>query len=133
MSSSKSSAIAGARSGRSTRCSSIWPTPSACRCWPPTACCTTTRPRREVLDVFTCARHHTHLDAAGDALAPNGERHLQGARSRCARFSPICPRRIANTAALAERLEFSLENLGYEFPRFPCRRARRMDSFLRAA
>src|SRR3954465_12595306 len=32
---------------------------------------------RPVLDVFTCIRNHTHLDAAGLALAQNSERHLK--------------------------------------------------------
>src|SRR6185369_9786683 len=29
---------------------------------------------RQVLDVFTCLRHHTHLDAAGKLLSLNAER-----------------------------------------------------------
>ena len=32
---------------------------------------------REVLDVFTCIREHTHLDAAGKLLTQNAERHLK--------------------------------------------------------
>jgi error-prone DNA polymerase len=32
---------------------------------------------RPVLDVFTCIRNHTHLDAAGLLLAQNSERHLK--------------------------------------------------------
>src|SRR6266702_2427717 len=32
---------------------------------------------REVLDVFTCIREHTHLDTAGKLLAQNAERHLK--------------------------------------------------------
>src|SRR5262249_41505459 len=31
---------------------------------------------REVLDVFTCIREHTHLDAAGKLLTKNAERYL---------------------------------------------------------
>ena len=31
---------------------------------------------RQVLDVFTCIREHTHLDAAGKLLTQNAERHL---------------------------------------------------------
>src|SRR5256714_9957337 len=33
---------------------------------------------REVLDVFTCIREHTHLDAAGKLLTQNAERLLKG-------------------------------------------------------
>jgi error-prone DNA polymerase len=32
---------------------------------------------REILDVFTCIRKHTHLDAAGKLLTQNSERHLK--------------------------------------------------------
>ncbi len=87
--------------------------------------------RREVLDVFTCARLHTHLDAAGDALAPNAERHFKGAAEMRALFADR-PDALANTRALADRLEFTLENLGYEFPRFPVPEGETMDSHLRA-
>src|SRR5437879_9644630 len=38
---------------------------------------------------------------------------------------------IENTARLAERLTFSLENIGYEFPSFPVPNGHSMDSFLR--
>jgi error-prone DNA polymerase len=31
--------------------------------------------QRPVLDVFTCVRHHTHLDAAGLLLSANDERY----------------------------------------------------------
>jgi len=41
------------------------------------------------------------------------------------------PEAIENTARLAERLTFSLENLGYEFPDFPVPEGHTMDSFLR--
>src|SRR5205085_462758 len=32
---------------------------------------------RQVLDVFTCIREHTHLDLAGKVLSQNAERHLK--------------------------------------------------------
>jgi error-prone DNA polymerase len=38
-----------------------------------------TESHRPVLDVFTCARNHTHLDAAGKLLAQNSERYLKSA------------------------------------------------------
>ncbi len=41
------------------------------------------------------------------------------------------PEAIENTSRLAERLTFSLENLGYEFPEFPVPAGHSMDSFLR--
>src|SRR6202022_1544504 len=85
---------------------------------------------REVLDVFTCIREHTHLDAAGRLLAQNAERHLKSDREMRELFHDL-PEAIENTSRLAERLTFSLENLGYEFPEFPVPAGHSMDSFLR--
>jgi error-prone DNA polymerase len=85
---------------------------------------------REVLDVFTCIREHTHLDAAGKLLSQNVERHLKNARDMRAIFADL-PEAIKNTSRLAERLTFSLENLGYEFPEYPVPAGLSMDSFLR--
>jgi len=85
---------------------------------------------RPVLDVFTCIRHHTHLDAAGKLLAQNGERCLKNARQMSELFRD-CPEAVRNSVRLAERLEFTLENLGYEFPAFSVPPGQSMDSFLR--
>ena len=85
---------------------------------------------REVLDVFTCIREHTHLDAAGTRLTINAERHLKSAAEMKALFRDR-PEAIANTLRLAERLEISLENLGYDFPDYPVPEGHSMDSFLR--
>jgi error-prone DNA polymerase len=85
---------------------------------------------REVLDVFTCIREHTHLDAAGKLLSQNAERHLKSGREMRELFRDL-PEAIENTARLAERLTFSLENLGYEFPDFPVPAGHSMESFLR--
>src|SRR5258705_9017636 len=85
---------------------------------------------REVLDVFTCIREHTHLDAAGKLLTQNAERYLKSDRQMRAIFADL-PETIENTARLAERLMFSLENLGYEFPEYPVPAGHTMNSFLR--
>jgi error-prone DNA polymerase len=85
---------------------------------------------REVLDVFTCIREHTHLDAAGKLLTQNAERHLKSDRQMRAIFADL-PEAIENTSRLAERLTFSLENLGYKFPEYPVPAGHSMDSFLR--
>src|SRR6266496_2045350 len=85
---------------------------------------------REVLDVFTCIREHTHLDAAGKLLTQNAERYLKSDRQMRAIFADL-PEAIENTSRLAERLTFSLENLGYEFPEYPVPSGHTMDSFLR--
>jgi error-prone DNA polymerase len=85
---------------------------------------------RHVLDVFTCMRHHTHLDAAGKLLAQNSERYLKDAATMEELFHDL-PDAIQNTSRLAERLQFSLENLGYEFPVYPVPDGETMDSCLR--
>ena len=85
---------------------------------------------REVLDVFTCIREHTHLDSAGKLLTQNAERHLKSDREMRELFRDL-PEAIENTSRLAERLMFSLENLGYEFPEYPVPAGHTMDSFLR--
>jgi len=85
---------------------------------------------RQTLDVFTCIREHTHLDAAGKLLSQNAERHLKSESEMRALF-PDRPDAIENTVRLAARLEFSLENIGYEFPAFSVPDGHNMDSFLR--
>lgn len=88
-----------------------------------------TRAAREVADVFTCLRHHTTLDAAGRLLAVNDQRHLKSAAEMQTLFADL-PEALANTARVAGRIEFTLENLGYEFPRFPTPDGRTMDDYL---
>src|SRR3989440_5342104 len=85
---------------------------------------------RQVLDVFTCIREHTHLDLAGKLLTQNAERHLKSDAEMRAIFRDL-PDAITNTERLAERLEFSLENIGYEFPEYPVPDGHTMNSFLR--
>ena len=89
-----------------------------------------TREERAVLDVFTCARNHTHLDAAGRLLTLNDERHCKPA-AQMARLFADTPEALTNTVRLADRLEFSLQNLGYEFPRYRVPEGDSMDTFLR--
>ncbi len=84
---------------------------------------------RQVQDVFTCLRLHKTLDAAGRELAVNGESHLKSAREMAVLFGDL-PDAIENTARLAETLEFSLENLGYEFPKLPVPEGHSMDTYL---
>jgi error-prone DNA polymerase len=84
---------------------------------------------RELLDVFTAIRHHTTLDRAGRLLTRIDARHLRTAREMAALFRDI-PEAIANTRIVSERLEFTLANLGYEFPHYPMPEGETMDSFL---
>ncbi len=84
---------------------------------------------REILDVFTSIRHHTTLDAAGRLLTANAARHLRTAREMSALFRDI-PEALANTRIVSDRLEFKLNDLGYEFPQYPVPDNETMDSFL---
>ena len=85
---------------------------------------------REVLDLFTAIRHHTTLDQAGRLLALNSQRHLRPAREMAALFRDVSGA-IENTVELSSRLQFELNDLGYEFPRYPVPHSETMDSFLR--
>jgi error-prone DNA polymerase len=84
---------------------------------------------RELLDVFTSIRNHTTLDQAGRLLTANSARHLRRAPEMAALFHDL-PEAIANTRIVSDRLEFKLNDLGYEFPRYPVPENETMDSFL---
>ncbi len=77
-----------------------------------------TEEQREVLDVFTCLRHHRTLATAGRLLARNSERHLKTPAEMERLFADL-PEAIANTVQLSSRLNFILSDLGYQFPRYP--------------
>jgi DNA-directed DNA polymerase III PolC len=85
---------------------------------------------RELCDVLTAIRHHRTLMTAGRLLARNSERHLKTAEEMSALFADL-PEAIANTQELSARLEFTLKDLGYEFPRYPVPEGETMNSFLR--
>ncbi len=85
---------------------------------------------REIQDLFTAIRHHVELDQAGRLLALNGQRHIRTAREMTALFRDV-PGAIENTLSLSSRLGFQLNDLGYEFPRYPVPDGETMDSFLR--
>lgn len=85
---------------------------------------------RNVADAFTCLREHVTLDAAGRRLARNRERHLKPAAEMAALFADL-PEAVANTARLAERLRFTLADLGYRFPDFGVPAGETQESFLR--
>ena len=73
---------------------------------------------RELADAFTALRHHRTLATAGRLLARNAERYLKSPAAMRALFADL-PQAIANTLELSSRLEFTLNDLGYEFPRYP--------------
>jgi error-prone DNA polymerase len=85
---------------------------------------------REALDVLTCVRHKTTIHEAGRLLSINSERHLKSAQAMQRLFADH-PEAIANTKALSDRLQFTLADLGYQFPRYPTPPGETMNSFLR--
>jgi len=85
---------------------------------------------REILDVFTATRNKVSLDQAGRLLCLNNQRYLRSAKEMFALFHDL-PRAVENSVPLSNRLQFELNDLGYEFPRYPVPEGETMDSFLR--
>ena len=81
-------------------------------------------------DVLTCARHYTHLDAAGQRLASHRERHLKSAAEMAELFVDL-PHALDASVELAASLDFGLENLGYRFPDYPLPHGESHGSYLR--
>ncbi len=75
---------------------------------------------RRLLDALICLRERKTLDTVGRHLPPNGEGHLHSRAEIVRRFRDR-PEWILATRAIAERCEFTLENLGYRFPEYPLR------------
>src|SRR3989442_7731760 len=92
--------------------------------------CYATPRERELCDVCAAIRNHCTLATAGRLLARNSERHLKSPEEMQKLFSDF-PEAIANTAELSSRLEFTLKDLGYEFPKYPVSEGETMMSFLR--
>ena len=72
---------------------------------------------RLLTDAFTCLREHRTLDDAGRLLEQNGERYLKSPRQLHELFKDH-PEAIRHNYDLCSSCEFSLENLGYQFPSF---------------
>ncbi|WP_319797068.1 error-prone DNA polymerase [Nitrobacter sp.] len=74
--------------------------------------------RRPLQDVLTCIREKTVIDAIGCKLEVNAERHLKPVHEMALLFRDI-PEAIAETVAFASRIEFSLDQLKYQYPDEP--------------
>ncbi|MGA9671496.1 MAG: error-prone DNA polymerase [Terracidiphilus sp.] len=85
---------------------------------------------REILDLFTSIRNHTELDKAGRLLALNSQRHLRTASEMADLFRDVSGA-VENSVELSSRLKFQMDDLGYEFPRYPVPDGDTMDNFLR--
>jgi error-prone DNA polymerase len=92
--------------------------------------CYAKREQRAVADVFTCLRYKRRLDNAGRLLSRNSERYLRSNAEMAQVFYDL-PDAIANSVELSNRLQFTLENLGYEFPKYPVEHGDSMPALLR--
>ncbi len=71
------------------------------------------RARRILQDTVTAIRHGTTIDNAGFALYPNGERHLRSLEV----LQRIYPADLLEeTVRIADAIDFSLDELRYEYP-----------------
>jgi error-prone DNA polymerase len=84
---------------------------------------------RPLLDVLTCIREKRTLASAGRRLCDNAERHLKSPAQTAALFGDR-PGLVRNAEALAERLRFTLDDLGYRFPDYPVPPGETPHSFL---
>ncbi len=87
------------------------------------------RSRRALQDTVTAIREGVTLDRAGFALYPNGERYLRS-RETLARLFP--PELLEETQRIVERIDFSLDELAYEYPQELVPDGETPDSHLRA-
>ena len=71
------------------------------------------RSRKPLQDVLTAIRLGKPVAECGQALQPNAERHLR-LRMRLAQLYP--PELLGETARIAARCDFSLDELRYEYP-----------------
>ena len=85
---------------------------------------------RPLFDVLTCVHHKTTLDAAGRRLSRNAERYLKSPEVMAQLFADR-PEALAGSRALAERLEYTMADLGYRFPAYPVPAGETEMSFLR--
>jgi error-prone DNA polymerase len=85
---------------------------------------------RPLFDVLTCIRHHTDLQHAGRRLGPNAERYLKPPGAMSALFTDH-PDAVSATRELADRLQYTMADIGYRFPAYPVPSGETSSSFLR--
>ena len=73
---------------------------------------------RPMQDVLTCIREGLRVQTAGRRLAINAERHLKEP-AEMARLFAVCPEAIAATQDLLTCIDFTLDQLVYEYPHEP--------------
>ncbi len=85
---------------------------------------------RSLYDVVTCIRHKTTLEHAGRRLSWNSERYLKPPEVMARLFADV-PQAVASTRELVDRLDYTMADLGYQFPEYPVPAGETMASFLR--
>jgi error-prone DNA polymerase len=85
---------------------------------------------RPLFDVLTSIREHVSLRQAGRRLSANAERYLKPP-AQMARLFADMPQALSASLELADRLQFSMQDLGYRFPRYPVPPGESETSFLR--
>ncbi len=85
---------------------------------------------KPLYDALTCLRFKRTLDNAGRLLDANAERHIKPPAAMERLFADL-PEAIGNADELGQRLGFTLERLGYEFPRYPVPSGETATSYLR--
>ncbi len=84
---------------------------------------------RALHDVLTCIRLGTTIPKAGKRLEANAERHLKSPKQIIELFSD-CPEAIAETLHFARRIDFTLNDLRYEYPHEPVPEGQHPDDWL---
>lgn len=74
--------------------------------------------RRPLQDVLTCIREKTTIEAVGRKLEANAERFLKTPREMARLFRDF-PEAIAETMRFADQIDFSLDQLKYQYPDEP--------------
>jgi error-prone DNA polymerase len=85
--------------------------------------------RRYLQDVLTAVRLKTTVAQLGTARFPNGERRLRPVDELIALYFQ-CPSALALTAEVADRCNFSLDELRYEYPEELCPEGETTNSYL---
>ena len=85
---------------------------------------------KELHDVLTCIREGRNVDNAGSLLGVNRERHIKTAEEMTRLFADL-PEALDGAWELANTLQYTLADLGYQFPDYPLPPGETNDSFLR--
>ena len=86
---------------------------------------------RELFDVFTCIKNHCTIYEAGKLLSQNSERYLKSETQMRALFDDY-PDAVDRTNEIASRINFSMDELSYNFPDYKVQPGETVDSVLRA-